>query len=398
MSYDPFVIRSRSGYVSDPTQHTIATLLGRSKPLSGDVGLEVEVEGNMFPKTSEFDEDPDESSLIPSQWFYTHDGSLRGEDNAEYVLKSPLKFDEVPLALDDLWQMFDDYGSELDESNRTSVHVHLNAQSWHLNRLAAFAGLYFSVEEILTAWCGDARVGNLFCLRAKDAPAIIGKLRQFLNAGDFGVFDEGLHYAAFNAHSLTDKGSIEIRTMRGVREPETIKVWVSTLQHIYELSEQYPDPRGVCEGFSGYGYEHYLKSVIGPHWEQIVQQSGMSPDEIRTSMYAGIRIAQNICYCRDWSKFKAGDVKPDPFGRPIKQLQGYAPEPVYVEEASSVGPTSALAVVMQQTLLNNAPPTAWSNFYTLSTNTADLMPTEPVPPPHVTGYETWLDETYDNTI
>lgn len=329
MSYDPFVVASRSGYDFDPTQYNIATLLGRSKPKQGDVGLEVEVEGNMFPKNSEFDED-DESELIPSQWFYTHDGSLRGEDNAEYVLREPLSFSEVPKALDDLWQMFKDYGSVLDDSHRTSVHVHLNAQGWFLNRVAAFAGLYFSVEEILTAWCGDTRVGNLFCLRAKDAPAIIGKLRQFIKTGEFSVFDEGLHYAAFNAHSLTNKGSIEIRTMRGVNDPEIIKTWVEVLQHIYELSAQYPDPRRVCENFSGYGYEYYVKQVIGPHWERIIQESNMTTEEVRNSLYAGIRMAQNICYSRDWSKFKVEEVKPDPFGRPVQQLQGYTPEPIDV--------------------------------------------------------------------
>jgi hypothetical protein len=322
------------GYTTDLCQLAIHVLLGNRSPCSGDIGLEIEVEGNTFPKTSEFEDEEDDSEVIPSQWFYTYDGSLRGHDNAEYVLRKPLLFNEVPLALDDLWHMFKKFGSELDESNRTSVHVHLNVQSWHINRLAAFAGLYFSVEEVLTNWCGDARVGNLFCLRGIDAPAIIGKLRQFLNTGDLSVFDEGLHYSAFNLHAIKKLGSVEIRTMRGCRDPETIKTWVSVLQRLYELSDEYPDPRGVCEGFSGLGWESYVRGILGPNSDQILRDCGMTTDEVRQAMYRGIRLAQNVCYCRDWPKFQASKAKPDPFGRSAKALSYYFPEPVVV------GPTA----------------------------------------------------------
>lgn len=366
-NHQSFLLKESAGYVDDPSQFTISSLLGKHKKVKGQIGLEIEVEGNKFPKESPYN-DEDSSKLIPKVWKYTHDGSLRGNDNAEYILRQPIMFNEVPDALNDLWGMFKDYGSVLDDSHRTSVHVHLNALDWHLNRVAAFAGLYFSVEEILTSWCGDIRVGNLFCLRAKDAPAIIGKLREFLNTGMMSVFDEGLHYAAFNAHSLTDKGSIEIRTMRGVNDPNVILVWVETLQHIYELSKEYSDPRGVCEGFSGFGYESYIKTVIGPHWERIIKECNMSPEEIQEAMYRGIRMAQNICYCRDWSKFKKNEMKPDPFGRSFNKLHSYVPEPVYIEPVPSQNthnPSQLLQAYQQMTQLTQlavaSPDGVWFN-------------------------------------
>ena len=143
----------------------------RGKPCNGDVGIEIEVEGNKFPK---------EHSQLPSVWEYKHDGSLRGQDNAEYVTRGPIPFNNVAEACNQLWDTFTGFGSVLDVSNRTSVHVHLNVGNFHLNRLASFAALYFSVEEVLTNWCGEHREGNLFCLRVKDAPNILSSLKALL--------------------------------------------------------------------------------------------------------------------------------------------------------------------------------------------------------------------------
>lgn len=307
----------------DPTGYKISTLLGRRKAAEGDIGLEIEVEGNVFPKTNEWYDDNDDfhqeaDERIPEQWKYVEDGSLRGEDNAEYVLVKPIKFDEVPIALKALWDMFDECGSVLSDSNRTSVHVHLNVNEFHLNRLCSFIALYTAVEEVLTNWCGDHRVGNLFCLRAKDAPAILSKARSFLTTGLVHHLDDGLHYSGLNLHAISKHGSIEIRTMRGVKDPEVIQTWVDILRRIYDMSDAYEDPRAVCEMFSGGGSERFLRYVLGGNTDRVVQECGMSPDEINNSVRQGIRMAQRLCYCRDWSSFKPSKASPDPFGRKMK--------------------------------------------------------------------------------
>lgn len=303
---------------------------------SGEVGLEIEVEGNQFPKTELLYDtygdliDEEESTYIPSGWAYTHDGSLRGEDNAEYILNEPTKFDQVPERIDSLWKMFKDYGSVLDESNRTSIHVHLNAQQWYLNRVCAFFGLYFIVEDILTHWCGDHRVGNLFCLRAKDAPGIVTRLKQFFRSENGYLLNDGLHYSGLNALALKKLGSIEVRTMRGVNDPELIKTWVGVLERIYHLSSEYPDPREVVHGFSGQTRQDFLKSILGPYYNQIVAECGMNFQQIEASLHEGVRIAQGLCYCRNWSEYEPCSHEPDAFGRMPAQ-QGDDPEPVEFE-------------------------------------------------------------------
>lgn len=289
-------------------------LLLRCRKTSGNIGLEIECEGNSFKKEH-----------IPSPWTYHSDHSLRGHDNAEYVLSKPINFSTVPKALDILWKMFETHGSVLDNSNRTSVHVHLNVQDWYLNRLTSFLAMYFCVEELLTAWCGEHRIGNLFCLRAKDAPAIITELSKFIKADAKHIIHDGFHYAGLNAQALFKFGSLEIRTLRGPTDKQVILDWVSILERLYNLSASYDDPRDICSLFSANGPLNFLSELLGP--QEITLRNGISytDDMIRDAMYYGIRLVQDLVYCRDWGLYKPTVVKPDPFDRdPLKVLDAMA--------------------------------------------------------------------------
>lgn len=300
-----------------------------TQEVSGEIGMEIEVEGNKFPKHEYGDYEEVDGHLIPDEWRYVRDGSLRGVDNAEYVFRQPLKFDEVEGALNNLWDMFDNYGTVLDDSNRTSVHVHLNVQQWHLNRLTSFVALYLCVEELLTQWCGDHRVGNLFCLRAQDAPAIVSQFKSFIKSGGEGGFNNNLHYSGMNFAALGKYGSIEIRSLRGVNNPDTILTWVKILQRIYNLSAEYKDPRSVCEGFSQEGAMALLHKILGEYTNSLISEIEYNNSQIIRAVHSGIRLAQDVCYCADWSKFKELKVTKDPFMRdetvPVPGLQTVAP-------------------------------------------------------------------------
>lgn len=278
-------------------------------PTKGDVGIEIEVEGNQFKKQG-----------VPSPWKYVKDGSLRGQDNAEYVLNGPIDFDAVPAATKKLWKMFADYGSVLDDSNRTSVHVHMNVQEWHLNRLASFLCAYYTVEEILTEFCGEHRVGNLFCLRGKDAPGLVSRIRRLIRIGEAQSFTDGLHYGALNPQAIQKYGSVEIRTMRGAMEAEEVDQWVSILRRIYDLSASFPDPRALVDLFSGEGPSAFLDLILGEYRTIVLEGVSFDHQRVLQSLYDGILIAQDIAYCREWETFKEISVKPDPFGRSIKKV------------------------------------------------------------------------------
>lgn len=280
------------------------------KETKGDVGLEIEVEGKKLPHSD-----------VPYKYWQHHiDHSLRGAENAEYVLKNPVAFDVVPKALDELWGQFDTFKSTIDESNRTSVHVHMNVQQFHLNRLTSFMALYFCFEEILTEWCGDHRVGNLFCLRAKDAPAIISQIRRFIKSDGKTELRDNLHYAGMNAHALSKFGSIEIRTLRGVADKQVILDWVGILERLYTLSKDYADPREICHDFSAYGPAEFFVKILGDKADTVRAAVPWNSDRIAESMLEGIRLAQDLCYCRDWTLYKGIEIKRDPFGRDVRKL------------------------------------------------------------------------------
>jgi hypothetical protein len=296
---DPFIRASKPKVLG----LNIANLLGHKETL-GDIGIEIEMEGNTFKKQN-----------VAKPWKYVKDGSLRGFDNAEYVLTNPIKFKEVPKAIKDLWKMLGNHGTVLDDSNRTSVHIHLNTQQFHLNRLCSFVALYVSVEEILTQWCGDHRVGNLFCLRAKDAHAILTQFKRFFNSDGSYAVSDGMHYAGLNAQALFKFGSIEIRALRGVTDPTTVLDWVAILERIYNLSAEFEDPREICQHFSGGGPLAYLEWVLGDMAGVVREGSDMTSQELMESLYEGIQMAQDVCYCRDWSLYVPKHIEKDPFGR-----------------------------------------------------------------------------------
>lgn len=285
----------------------IGAVLGKS-PVKGEVGLEIEVEGRRLLH----DED------VPEPWVYHVDHSLRGE-NAEYVLDKPISFKEVPKALKTLWDALNSNKAVLKDSNRTSVHVHLNCQQFHLNRLASFLGLIFSLEEPLTEWCGEHRVGNLFCLRAIDAPGIISAFRNFIQNNGQTSVGEYLRYAAVNPHALLRFGSLEIRTLKGCSDPKIIEEWVSILERLYKLSEDFKDPRDVCTTLSSLGPLGFFDRMLGEKATVIRQGISWTDDELREAVYRGVRLAQDICYCREWELYKPIEIRMDPFGRKGKK-------------------------------------------------------------------------------
>lgn len=288
----------------------MGTIMG-NKPQKGEVGLEIEIEGKKLPVPP------------PAPWRYIEDHSLRapkGGMTAEYVLAYPIDFKEVKGTVEALWDGIAKNGGVIMDSNRTSVHVHLNCQKWFLNRVTSFAALYFIVEEILTEWCGDHRVGNLFCLRAKDAEAIVSHLKTFIEFDGQAGIQEFLHYSALNANALKKYGSLEIRTLSGTNQAAVVVDWVETLERLYRLSEDFPDPRDICSSLSSVGPLAFFNNILGPKAEVIRKGISMSDHDIANSVYEGVRIAQELCYCKDWDAYSPMKLKPDRFGRPLSGI------------------------------------------------------------------------------
>jgi len=90
---------------------TIAELYFRGERVRGDVGVEIEVEGNNLPQ---YDLDG---------WRVEHDGSLRGE-SAEYVFGRPRYVNEAKAFVDELCKTLEP--CDIQDSGRGGIHVHVN--------------------------------------------------------------------------------------------------------------------------------------------------------------------------------------------------------------------------------------------------------------------------------
>lgn len=255
----------------------------------GDIGLEIEVEGVNLPRLGKW-------------WRNEQDGSLKGPENAEYVLQKPGSLEDIRAALNHLDSVYNQSSTVVHDTVRAGVHVHINCQNLTMTELYNFVTLYLCLENILVKWCGEYREGNLFCLRACDAEWMLSvlklaasdKKRQFKNR----LHRDELRYASMNLKALGDYGSLEFRSMRGTRDLNLIYTWAETLYGLREYAKTFEKPSDVVESFSLLGAEEFLSRALGKNTEHFLCEEYMD------LLWTGVRNAQDVAYCIDWQKFE----------------------------------------------------------------------------------------------
>lgn len=258
-----------------------------NKKCEGDVGIEIEVEGKNLPRA------------MDKYWRVEADGSLRGEESAEYVLTKPLTLDQAKMALKYLAIQYKQHESIVDDTVRAGVHVHVNVQKMDIIQLYNFMTLYIIMEELLVKFCGPHREGNLFCLRTSDAEWLLFRLAEAARTRRFRLLvDDNLRYASMNVKALGTYGSLEFRAMRGTRDLPLIHKWASILVSIREAAYKFTDPKDIINGFSDGEAEGFLKRVLGEHADEFMEYENYIP-----KLKAGMRRAQDVAFCCDWQEF-----------------------------------------------------------------------------------------------
>jgi len=260
----------------------------------GEVGIEIEVEGKNL-------------QLNPiTYWVEKPDGSLRDYQGRpeypgnEYVLSNPLSRESIPKALRYLGRKMKDAGSEVHLSSRCSVHVHINCQTLSMKQIYQIICLYGIFEEALVEFSGEERVGNLFCLRAKDAEYWIRQLILALQSKDFDrVFDNDIRYTSCNTASLGKFGSLEFRSMRGTVDINLIQSWVDILLHIKDVALSYEDPAALMTDAiqSSKGMFGRKIFIDKPELYSLIET-----DHIDQSIRNGIRVMRDVAFCTEWRK------------------------------------------------------------------------------------------------
>lgn len=267
---------------------TVAEAFGipRGFLTKGEVGIEIEVEGKNLPRRVD-------------GWKSEADGSLRGEENIEFVLERPGTLEEARKALDNLDKAYKANDSTVDDTVRAGVHVHINVQHLTLVELFNFITIYLILEEPLTKFCGPFREGNLFCLRSGDAEYVLFALREAAQTRRFrGLVHDNLRYSSMNVKALGTYGSLEFRAMRGTRDLGLIMDWTKILHGLRESAKTFRVPSDVINCFSEGAYDVFLRRTLGEYADIFLKMEGWEK-----MVKDGMRRSQTIAFSTNWEKY-----------------------------------------------------------------------------------------------
>lgn len=253
--------------------------------VTGEIGVEIELEGIGFPET------------MPSYWVGKKEPSLR--HGWEYVLRQPATRDTLMAYLKYLNKRLvgvDDI--KVKYSHRGSVHVHINCQSMTMLQVYNYLCLYMVLEDLMVQFAGEARVGNLFCLRAKDAENLVDELAKAVSNNETIVFNDVNHirYGSVNITALSKFGSLEFRALRATLDPELIHQWASMLLAIKDKAIVTPTPLDIVYAFSAQGPKKFVNDILGPDNAEML--IGAKP--VDDMLWESIRLVQEIAYAHKW--------------------------------------------------------------------------------------------------
>jgi hypothetical protein len=255
----------------------------RVQKQEGEVGLEIEVEGSGF-------------RVLPTYWRKEEDGSLAGHngrpgESAEYVLSKPVPREKVEQVLDYLNRKFAANDTQVVESERTSVHVHINVQELTRTQALNYILLYLIFEDVLIEQCGPGRKGNNFCLSASDAEYLLSMIKSVITTKNWGQFaSRDLRYSAINLAAMPKYGSLEFRSMRGTIDKAIICHWVSVLLMLKDAAIKFKEPKEIMESLSSMGPKLFMTYIFGnvtsnlirrvPDWQDRVQRGVWNVQDI----------------------------------------------------------------------------------------------------------------------
>lgn len=266
-------------------------------------GVEIELEG-VGVKTSKAD--------ILNFFTIHNDGSLRqkapGDEAIEYVFHGPLDMKETEKALVALFSHLNAPGVTVYPSYRTSIHVHLSCALETHRTIYNLMCLSIIFDELLVSQNGDHRIGNNFCLRARDARGQVEELIQCIEqTGHFYSLQSNNRYSSINFVSLLKFGTIEFRSLECTTDLQRVLAWIRTLDRIRTIARKFENPQDVLKHATEMSPKTFMYFVLGEFADKYIAVEGW--DEM---LHHGIRLANDFAFCSKWENLKPGQKKPAP--------------------------------------------------------------------------------------
>lgn len=312
--------------VEDFLNHEVNAIFGGKKTVGNKFGVELELEGKGVGLAD-----------IPTRgWGRDKEPSLRGEA-IEYTFNTPKTLDESKTAVSDLFKKFAANGVKLNDSFRTSTHVHLNFSDKKVKAALNFFSVFTVVEELLTAYSGEDRSGNLFCITSRDAEGMIRLLSSDLSSGNLRSFTlDKLKYAACNLCTLHKFNTLEVRTMRGAESAEMVNEWLDILNELYEYSLKMVSPAELPNQLSMFGAGPFLSRIFSEKSKAALLRTFPRDRDLHDSLMEGVRLIQLFAYEYD-AAFKVDKVIVAAKGRKMYHYSGRdgRPPAVYLPDGRS---------------------------------------------------------------
>jgi hypothetical protein len=201
-------------------------------------------------------------------WNNIADGSLR--NNGREFVSIPVRGDDVSFAINQLHlKLTKDktcIGHEF--TDRTSVHVHVNARDMEIEQIKNLIITYLVVEPLLYSFVGGDRAKNIFCVPVVESH--LNRLVSNLLAANDKYFVNNLRnwykYTGFNLLPLLKYGTIEFRHMVGTINEEFLAKWLNMLLSLKMYSQTVPFEKNKEQILSlntNSEYYNYLREVLG---------------------------------------------------------------------------------------------------------------------------------------
>lgn len=294
-----------------------------------EIGLEVEVEGQLLPD-------------VVKSWNTGNDGSLRG-NNREYTLRTPCTRSVYEKRLVELYDTIAAVGP-ISNSKRCGVHVHLNARPLTIEETFNIVILYLIFEPLLMRWCGASREGNLFCMRAQDAEYLIYTLiKDKLTGGFTETLDmENFKYASINIAALSKYGSLEFRGLGTPLKVDPIILWVRFLLDIKDFAVKAESSSDFFFRFSRDGGDALIDAVFGERGSEFKERG------YERLLNQAVRRIQTLAYA------PLGEVKKKEFLRKEPQPR--------LERPQAPGANAVLTNAVGTNRIEPVQPFRWENF------------------------------------
>ena len=304
-----------------PFDELVSTFLPGTMAASGDLGIEIELEGSLNPQ----------EVGTGRLWNWKGENSLR--NGIEFVLRKPIPIGHLSEALKQL-----DYTlskSKPKTSIRCSTHMHINIQKMKVREVFSAAFAYFLIEESLLALQTNVRRGNLFCLRMSDAEEVAATIMASLDRGDFlGAFNyDRYKYGAINLAAMTKFGSLEFRFMDAMYDANGLDTWATLLYHLVHNGSKL-SPKELLARYDALPVNDFLAELLGKRSASLLTKS-LTSVELNRLLHTNYDILTDLARVFEarkkfempeafWYEDKESPKKVHVRGRPRSKASAYA--------------------------------------------------------------------------